>query len=138
MNTKDKGDISEAKVQARYMELGYTVLEPRGDNERYDIVVQPPESDEFARVQIKTGRSKNGGDKLEFDTKSSNPHSSDWDGEYSSQNVDVFAVYFPDKDDYFEVPIEECGAHAKTLSCVGTDRPELEGRLNMTEDYKLT
>lgn len=136
MNTKDKGDISEAKVQARYMELGYTVLEPRGDNERYDIVVQPPESDEFVRVQIKTARSKNGGEKLEFSTNSSNPHSSDWDGKYSSQNVDVFAVYFPDKDHYFEVPIEECG-HTKTLTYVGTDRPELEGRLNMTEDYRL-
>jgi len=102
-----------------------------------DIVVQPPESDDFIRVQVKTARPKNGGDeKLKFNTRSANPHSSSWDGVYTSEDIDVFAVYFPDKDDYFGVPVEECGDR-KILSYVETDRPELEGRLNMAEDYKL-
>ena len=131
MNTKDVGNVSEAKVIARSIELGYTVLEPFGDNDRYDIVV---EDEGFKRVQIKTARPKNGGDKLVFETKSANPHSEKWDGQYTSQDIDVFAVYFPDKEDYFEVPVEECGK-AKTLSYVGAEREHIEERLNLTKDY---
>ena len=39
MNSKDKGDIAEAFVTARLLEMGNSVSKPFGDNQRYDIIV---------------------------------------------------------------------------------------------------
>ena len=58
LNTKQKGDISEAIIIARLLQLGYDVLEPRGDRLEYDIVVDT--SKKFIRIQCKTGLFRNG------------------------------------------------------------------------------
>ena len=58
MNTVQKGDISEAKILARFVELGYPVLLPWSNGERYDMVIE--KDGEFLRIQVKTGRVENG------------------------------------------------------------------------------
>ena len=37
---KQKGNIGEAKVLAKFIELGYAVYLPFGDNEKADLVVE--------------------------------------------------------------------------------------------------
>lgn len=38
--TKQKGDVSEAVVLAELVKLGFSVLQPFGDNQSYDLVVE--------------------------------------------------------------------------------------------------
>ena len=39
MNSKKKGNITELETMLAFMKLGYNVLTPYGDCERYDFVV---------------------------------------------------------------------------------------------------
>ena len=39
MNSKRKGNITEFETMLAFMKLGYNVLTPYGDCERYDFVV---------------------------------------------------------------------------------------------------
>lgn len=39
MNSKQKGNITELETMLAFMKLGYNVLTPYGDCERYDFVV---------------------------------------------------------------------------------------------------
>jgi hypothetical protein len=57
MQTLAKGDLAEAMVLARFVELGWTVLKPWG-TKRYDLVVDRGKG--FERVQVKSGRVRNG------------------------------------------------------------------------------
>jgi hypothetical protein len=58
-NTKSIGNISEAYCTARFIELGWKVYFPFGDNERFDILIERA-PDIFEKVQIKTARLKDG------------------------------------------------------------------------------
>jgi hypothetical protein len=53
MSTKHQGDISEAYATAKFLELGFVVAKPVGDNQRYDLIID--RGNGFERVQIKTG-----------------------------------------------------------------------------------
>lgn len=52
MQTKIKGDISEAKALFEFQKRNIPVLLPWGDKERYDMVIEL--SNHFFRVQVKT------------------------------------------------------------------------------------
>lgn len=59
MNSKRKGEISEAVVISELLKRNLTVSVPFGENARYDLVVD--DDGDFERVQCKTGSLKNGG-----------------------------------------------------------------------------
>ena len=44
MNSKRIGNIGEAKVLAKFVEMGMPVYIPFGDNEKADLVAECPES----------------------------------------------------------------------------------------------
>lgn len=108
INTKVKGDITEAMVAARLLQFGVAVLKPFGDNQRYDLVTD--DGTKFTRVQCKTGRLRNGC--IEFNTKSVG-----YGGKTTSYHgqVDVFGVYCQEVDKVYIVPIEDCGTSNKKL-----------------------
>lgn len=58
MNTKTKGQITEASVALALLKKGKTVLLPYGENQKYDLVFE--ENGLFKTVQCKTGRLING------------------------------------------------------------------------------
>jgi len=58
MNSKRIGNISEANVLAKFVELEIPVLLPFGDDERYDMVINL--NNMFYKIQVKTGTYKNG------------------------------------------------------------------------------
>ncbi len=53
-NNKTIGELSEAIIIAKLIEVGYSVLTPFGDNRRYDLVIEDADG-QFWRVQCKTG-----------------------------------------------------------------------------------
>lgn len=107
LHRKTKGDVTEAYLTARLLELGYTVLKPVGDNARYDLVIERAGC--FHRVQCKTATW--GDDQhasLVFAACSTNWHLRDGKRGYHG-DADLFGVYFPPLRTAYLVPVAECG-----------------------------
>ena len=51
-NTKYKGNVTEIETILAFMKLGYNVLTPYGDCERYDLVADV--NGKFLKIQCKT------------------------------------------------------------------------------------
>ena len=91
MNTSQKGNVAVAKVLARLVELGFTVLQPFGDCERYDLVTET--DGKFQRIQVKMGKLKEG--VIVATLQSRNEYSGT---QYYEGEVDQFAIYCPGTD----------------------------------------
>ncbi len=92
---KTKGDMAELIIAAKFVEDGWRVLFPFGENHRYDLVAE--KENKFLRVQVKYVTPKNGA--LEINCRSSN----NWSViHYSQKDIDIIAVYNSiDKQIYF-------------------------------------
>lgn len=101
-NTKAIGEISEAMVLARFLQLGWVVLQPFGDNQRYDYVIDRGVG--FERIQVKTGRIRKGS--VVFSPTSSYAHRGRKAKGYKGQ-IEMFAVYCPDNDKVYLAPVGE-------------------------------
>lgn len=69
---KQLGEQSQAHIIARLLEVGYTVLVPYGDSNRYDLVIEGGDG-QFWRVQCKTAymeKDRNDEGHLQFATVS--------------------------------------------------------------------
>jgi len=110
LNSVNKGDASEAAVIAELKKRGYTVLQPFGDNQRYDIVV---EDDGFERIQIKTARKVEEG-KISFDTSNNHSNMSGVKRKtYTENEIDSFIAYFQERQDFQirPVPVEDVSGY---------------------------
>ena len=120
------------KVATFLMERGYTVLDPIGDNDRYDFVVDI--EDEFVRIQVKTGRVQD--ENVVFNCSSTKSNTKECrDEPYRSDEIDGFAVYCPENDGYYWVPVEETGSYEKWLRVEEANHPN--SNINWAEDYEL-
>jgi PD-(D/E)XK nuclease superfamily protein len=54
-NNKTTGEQSEAIIMAKFLEVGYGLLMPFGDNRRYDLVIEDTDGI-FYRIQCKAAR----------------------------------------------------------------------------------
>ncbi|HLL77971.1 MAG TPA: group I intron-associated PD-(D/E)XK endonuclease [Ktedonobacteraceae bacterium] len=115
-NHKAVGEQSEAIIIAKLVELGYNVLLPFGDNQRYDLIIEDAALN-FHRIQCKTGWVESKGAYIEFKTASSYYHTRQGRTEHERKGyrgqVDYFAVYSPDTGKVYLVPM----AHASTVNC---------------------
>jgi len=104
-NPKMIGEKSEGMILAALLRAGKVVLQPFGDNQRYDLVVD--ENGVFVRIQCKTARLLNDGTVLQFETRSTG-----YDGlhkrNYRGQ-IEFFGVYSPDLDKVYLVPVDAVG-----------------------------
>lgn len=93
------------------MRAGYELAKPLGDNQRYDLLIEEP--DRFLRVQVKTGRLKPDG-AVHFPTCSSQAHRGRGTCTYRGQ-CELFAVYCPELDETYLVPVDAAGSRACSL-----------------------
>ncbi len=70
-DTNSIGDISEAAIITRFLQLGYVVLTPYGGNQRYDLVIEDADG-QFWHVQCKTAWVEDSGAVIHFDTANQN------------------------------------------------------------------
>jgi hypothetical protein len=114
MTTKDKGDISEAFVIARCLAKGWEVYKPLKDNNRCDLLVCK-DGKTYERVQIKTGRLKNGA--IIIPVCSVGYLIENGKAVYNIQDykdrIDAFAAYCPLNDKTYYFPITE---HNRSIS----------------------
>ena len=109
MNSKQIGNITEVQVLLDLMKLGYTVFQPYGDCDRYDLVCEI--SHKFYRIQCKAAHDCGDG------TIRINCRSTHKSGgkvihhRYSKDEIDYFATTFNGQS--YLIPVEECGTDKK-------------------------
>ena len=105
MNTKSIGNIGEAKVLCKFVELGIPIYLPFGDNERSDLIADF--NGKLNRIQVKTSIKAEDG-KMIFDLTSSTMHRSNGvKHKYTTKEVDYFACYNIARDKIFLIPVDE-------------------------------
>lgn len=97
MNTKRIGNIGEAKVLAKFVELGCPVFLPFGDNEKADLVVEF--NDKLNKIQIKsTNATQDGYYVIDFRNCKNHKTSPDPCQLYDENDIDYFATYCIERD----------------------------------------
>ena len=124
-NPKAIGEKSEGMILSALLRAGKVVLQPFGDNQRYDLVVDEGEG-RFVRIQCKTARLKKDGSVLEFETFSSSGSGSLNKRGYKGQ-IEMFAVYSPELDKIYMIPVEELGETGASLRIKPTANGQKKG-----------
>ncbi len=92
-NNKRKGIVTEIETMLAFVRLGYPVLIPYGDNERYDFAVDV--NGRFIRIQSKKAHAINRGESFMFDARSTTRNSNGNDHRiYTADEVDYFATAY--------------------------------------------
>jgi len=130
---KTIGERSEGMVLAALLRAGKVVLQPFGDNQRYDLVID--EDGTFVRVQCKTARWRREGESFQFDSCSSQVHRGQGKRGYRGQ-ADVFGVYFPVTDTVYLVPVDDVGTNLVVLRVAAPKNGQKKG-VRMAADYRL-
>ena len=123
LHPKAVGDATEAMVLARLVQAypDAEILSPFGENSRYDLAIDTGER--FVRVQCKTGRLRNG--TIRFNTCSFSYHHPKNRGSMKYRHdyrgdADAFAVYCPETDGVYLVPVDEVGVRQGGLRVLPT------------------
>lgn len=136
-NPKAIGERSQAHIIARFLDVGYNVLTPYGDNTRYDLVIEDADGN-FYRVQCKTGRSN--GEYIEFAPASLYYHTRAGRTTYGSRDyrgqVEYFAVYCPKTNGVYLIPVDHAGVSQMFLRLVPTKNNQ-EKNVRWAKDYEL-
>lgn len=123
MNSKQKGNITELETMLAFLKLGFNVLTPYGDCERYDFVVDA--NGRFYKIQTKTASTEDDGASFKFSCRSSNRSNGRINHhKYTKDEIDYFATFFDGK--CYLIPVEECGSD-KRLRLFPTKNGETRG-----------
>ena len=101
-DTKSKGDLSELIVAVALTRAGYAVSKPLGENQRYDLIAD--DGERLHRVQVKTGRMRNG--VVKFNCSSTHGHRRTGNlatRSYAGQ-IELLAVYCSENEKVYVVP----------------------------------
>lgn len=103
MDTKRIGNIGEAKVLSKFVELGFPVYIPFGDNEKSDLIVEF--NNKLNKIQVKTSKNIVNGI-IRFDLTSSTVHRKNgYKHKYSKDEIDYFACYCIENDSIYLFPV---------------------------------
>jgi hypothetical protein len=104
LSPSQKGAIAEAYVTAAAMELGFVVLRPVCEGARYDLAIDL--ESRLLRVQCKLGRVANGAITAQLQSNRCTP-SGYVARSYTVAEIDAVAVYVPDLQTAFLLPVAE-------------------------------
>ena len=131
MNTKDVGDVTEAKVIHELISNGYSVCVPFGDNDKYDLVVDDREH--LHRVQCKTGWT-NKANTMRFNTHSQTTKEGEYHENTYHGEIDAFVVRYPENENIYWVDIDEATEQKMELRFdAEIDHPSI----NWAEEYEF-
>ncbi len=131
MNTKERGDLTEAIAVAELKRRGYTVSVPVGETARYDILLDA--EDEILRIQCKTAWMLDE-DRMVFKTCSTDYNAS---GHHANRDyedeIDAFLVRLPKDDTLYFVPIEDAPSREMTIRHEDATHPNQ----NVATEFRL-
>lgn len=130
LNSKQIGNITEVECMLAFLKLGYNVLQPYGDCERYDFVADV--NGKFYKIQCKTAKESNG--TIEFNCRSSHRVQGKCVNEkYTKEDVDFFATSYNGK--CYLIPQNEC-SNAKKLRFEPPANGQIKN-ISFAKDYEL-
>ena len=139
LNHKEMGERSEAIIIGRLVYSGYTVLKPYGENQRYDLVIEDADR-QFWRVQCKTAWLSKDQNTIIFNP-CSNHDAYTWQKNTMMRrhyrgDVEYFAVYSPDIDKVYLIPVDHVGTTQASIRLVATKNNQQHG-VHKAQDYEL-
>ena len=113
MNSKQIGNIGEAKTIYQFIKFGIPVYIPFGDNEKADLIAEF--NGKLNKIQVKTSQKAENG-KMIFDLTSSTSHRKNGiKHSYNKEEIDFFVCYNIERDKLFLIPIEQAPKSAITI-----------------------
>ena len=110
-DTKSIGELSELIVATALARAGYLISLPIGENSRYDMIID--KDGELSRVQVKTGRVRNGA--ILFNTYSSHYHRNDGACKSYTDQIDFFGVCCHELKSVYLIPIADTAPRSGSL-----------------------
>src|SRR5271170_2528063 len=134
LSSSHKGAAAEAEITVAAIRLGLVVLRPLCEGGRYDLVVDT--GDRLLRVQCKWASLRGSVLTARCITSRHTPRGY-LRSTYSAQEIDAIAVYAPDTDTCYLVPIAEAEGHATlSLRIAPTGNNQALG-VRWAQDYEL-
>jgi hypothetical protein len=134
-NTNSIGDISEAAIIARFLQLGYVVLTPYGGNQRYDLVIEDADG-QFWRVQCKTAWIDEGNTVIKFNTANRNVTGKNRQTRHYRGQCDYFAVYNATLNKVYLIAVDQVGAGGVSLR-LAPSKNNQDKYMRRAKDYEL-
>lgn len=134
MNSKRIGNIGEAKVLAKFVEMGIPIYIPFGDDEKADLISEF--DGKLNKIQVKTSiKSKNGCSI--FDLTSSTAHRTNGERrKYLNSEIDYFALYSLDRDKIYLMKVPDNPMSAITIRFEDT-KSGMKSRVNYESDFLI-
>ena len=133
------GAESEAVIAAALIQAGYTVLTPNGYMHRYDLVIEDAEG-KFWKIQCKTAWLSKDRATLQFNGYSLLMKGQKGRAESKrmgyENDVDYFAVYSPDMQKVYLLPITHVNNTTNFLRLIPTANNQ-EKHVKWAKDYEL-
>lgn len=108
LTVKRKGILTEEYLKFWFLEKGYSVSVPIGDDDRYDFIVDF--DGKLIKMQSKTGNLTRHEGCLNFATASIKYNSKgSTRTQYTKKEIDYFCTLHPDTKQVYIIPVEECG-----------------------------
>jgi PD-(D/E)XK endonuclease len=133
-DTNRIGEISEAAILTRFLQLGYIVLTPYGGNQRYDLVIEDANR-KLWRIQCKSAWLDKNKASLTFSTSISNVTGKNRQPRNYRGQCDYFAVYNRELQKVYLIPVDEVGIATARLWIAPTKRQEKN--IHWAKDYEL-
>jgi len=131
MNTKARGERSEAQILAKVVEAGYAPSIPFGNNQRYDLILD--DGKKLIRVQCKTAWVADRC--VVFQTASKNGFTGKRHG-YRGQ-IDIFLVYCPQLKTFYRIPINKAPMTEMRLRISSVKKTSPKTTINWARDFQL-
>ena len=134
MKSKRIGNIGEAKVLAKFVEMGIPIYIPFGDDEKADLIAEF--DGKLNKIQVKTSiKSKNGCSI--FDLTSSTAHRTNGERrKYLNSEIDYFALYSLDRDKIYLMKVPDNPMSAITIRFEDT-KSGMKSRVNYESDFLI-
>ena len=134
LNSKQKGNITELECMLAFVKLGYNVLTPYGDCERYDFVVDIKGN--FYKIQVKTSRTEDEEKSyIVFNTSSqTTKNGKQVHHSYDKEQIDYFMTTYNSQ--AYLVPVQETAVREKRLRFLPPKNGQTKG-ITFASEYEL-
>jgi hypothetical protein len=134
-DTNMTGTLSEIKIIARLLDLGYSVFTPYGSGQRSDLIIEDAEN-VFWRLQCKSARLVDNDTVLQFDAANHNVTGKNQQKRHYRDDCDFFALYNEKLNKVYLIPISEVGATKAHLRLTHPKNKNQYG-YRMASNYEL-